>query len=145
MIGLNIVGRCKLLDIALRTKIYNWYSNRAESICLAGIRAVLRGPSSTSMSSGAKLRLEPKLSDEAPPTSEGGPGFPVALVGISGRGGGNGSTMKASVRWSPSRGVPSAAVVKTKYSHVARRRAARVLSVFSLSGPWPPRLWWRHP
>lgn len=54
-------------------------------------------------------------------------------------GGGDGITVTVLVCWSLPSGDPSAAMVDTRCSHMIRRRAARVLLVFSLDDPWPPK------
>lgn len=55
----------------LRAKFYYRCSNRAEFTCIAGVNAVAIGLSSTSISSFDELRLVPRLSEEALPTTEG--------------------------------------------------------------------------
>lgn len=114
LVGSNVGGQNEVLGMN-----YYWRSTCAQFSCLAGVSAVFSSPSSTSMSSCAELRLVPKLSEEVPPTSEGGPHFfPVAPEVNSGRGRGNESTINAPVRKRPPRGVPPGAVVDIRCFHV---------------------------
>ena len=87
------------------------------------------------------LRSEMKLSDEAPPSSEGWPRFfPVSGYAPGGTANSGGeSTVNVLVCWRPPTGFPSVAVVDNRYLQVVGRKAERALCILSSDEPWPPK------
>lgn len=86
------------------------------------------------------LRSEMKLSNQVPPSSEGGPRFfPVGHAPGSTANRSGESTAKELACWSPPTGVPSAAVVDNRWLQVVGRKAERALCILSSDEPWPPK------